>query len=121
MNIIKDVVLGADPEVFLFDSEAGQFVSSIDKIGGTKHCPMYLEKGFAVQEDNVLAEFNIPPAQTEHEFVANLNKGFALLSNILPPNLQLKISSSAFMPASEVSDPRAKEFGCDPDFNAWVS
>lgn len=119
MSLIKNVVLGADPEVFLFEPNTGKFISSIDKIGGNKHCPMELEEGFAVQEDNVLAEFNIPPAKTEEEFIFNLNKGFRLLKGILPFNLDLKIASSAFMPASEVEDLRAKQFGCDPDFNAW--
>ena len=55
--------LGCDPEVFLLNQQ-GKFVSSIDKVGGSKLITRQLEgmeKGFTVQEDNVALEFGIPP------------------------------------------------------------
>lgn len=122
MKYIKDsILIGSDPEMFIWDSYTKKFVSAIDKIGGTKTMPQPLGRdGFFVQEDNVLAEFNIPPAATEDEFVTNITLGIELVKGRLPwPTLELRPLASAFMPEEELLDPRSKVFGCDPDFNAW--
>lgn len=115
----KNILVGSDPEIFLID-KTGNIVSSIDKIGGSKWSPRDLGDGFAVQEDNVLAEINIPPADTEDRFVLHIQRGIQLLKEALPSdNLDLLIKASGFVPARELKDPRALIFGCDPDFNAW--
>lgn len=114
------ITLGSDPEVFLFNPKTGKFISAVDKIGGSKMFPAPMEKeGFFVQEDNVLAEFNIPPAYNESEFVSYLTDGLDQVKRRVP-YFDLKIQASAFMPAEELEDPRAQEFGCDPDYNAWT-
>lgn len=121
MTLIKNVMLGSDPEIFLINTKTKQLVSSIDKIGGTKWAPRELGDGFAVQEDNVLAEINIPPASTPDEFVQSIQRGIKLLKEALPgDDLDILIQASGFMPASELTDERALAFGCDPDFNAWL-
>lgn len=120
-KLIGDVVLiGADPEVFIFDSSRKAFTSSIGLIGGTKDDPRPLEDGISVQEDNVLAEFNITPAKTKLEFIKNIQSGLFQLGRILPPSLEIKIATSTFMPSEELLHPKAIEFGCTPDFNAWI-
>jgi hypothetical protein len=122
MKLIKNIQLGADPEIFLVDTRTNLLVSSIDKIGGSKWAPRELGDGFAVQEDNVLAEINIPPAKTADDFVKHIQRGIKLLEEALPDdNLALLIQASGFMPADELKDERACVFGCDPDFNAWLA
>lgn len=119
--LIKNVTLGADPELFLFDPFKNEFVSAIDQIGGTKYSPRPLElDGFFVQEDNTLVEFNIPASDSEDSFVYNLNTGMELIKKQLPPNLELRLQASAFYPDHQLKDPRALMFGCDPDYNAWL-
>jgi len=122
MKLIKNVQLGSDPEIFIIDTKTKKLVSSIDKIGGTKWAPRELGDGFAVQEDNVLAEINIPPASNVDDFVKHITRGIKLLKEALPgDNLDLLIQASGFMPAEELKDERALQFGCDPDFNAWLN
>ena len=68
--------IGADPELFLADAR-GKFISAVGLIGGTKkeplQVPMY-ETGFCVQEDNVAAEFNIPPTDNANTFAWHIAK-----------------------------------------------
>lgn len=120
-NIIGEkITLGSDPELFLFDPHQNKFISSIGIVGGSKWQPLPLdEPGFFVQEDNVLVEFNIPPANTEGEFVSYLSSGMDQIKNRIP-GLELKVQASVFMPADQLEDPSAKMFGCDPDYNAWT-
>ena len=56
---MSGITIGADPELFLRDGDA--ITSAIGLIGGDKYEPRLVTLG-AVQEDNVLAEFNIDPA-----------------------------------------------------------
>lgn len=115
--------LGADPEIFLQDAH-GAFISAIGKIGGSKDWPRPLDDlgpGFAVQEDNVALEYNIPPSGSEDELVKNINAAMGYLRNeVQHQGLAFSKASAAFYPKTQLSDPRALVFGCDPDFNAWT-
>lgn len=118
------IKLGCDPEAFLMDIH-GHLKSSIGLIGGSKTFPLPLPlgDGFAVQEDNVALEFNIPPASVKSEFVESITKTLAFLTRIVKENYDLSINqqSAASFPASELSSPESQVFGCDPDFNAWTN
>lgn len=116
--------LGCDPEIFLQDA-AGALVAVCGKIGGTKDAPRPLEPlgaGYAVQEDNVALEFNIPPANSSNEFVKNVSAARSFLSEMVQyQGLAFSKLSAALFPDDELIDPKALEFGCDPDFNAWTN
>ena len=73
--------IGADPELFLVDA-AGAFVSSIGLIGGSKDHPRPLPigDGFAVQEDNVTLEYNIPASGSKDELVSNIQAAMSFLA-----------------------------------------
>lgn len=113
-------LVGADPEVFLVNSE-GAYVSSIDRIGGSKEAPRPIDdEGCAVQEDNVAVEYNIPACSTVEQFIHYNRKVLAYLAgHVEKQGLSLKIVPSARFSKQELSDPRALQFGCEPDFNAW--
>lgn len=115
--------LGADPEMFMADN-VGALKASCGKIGGTKAQPQPLGigDGFAIQEDNVAIEFNIPPARSAQEFVENLRKAVTEIAGgiKLMYNYEIVNLSAASFPAEELTSDAAKEFGCDPDFNAWT-
>lgn len=116
--------LGADPEIFLQDAH-GAFISAIGKIGGSKEFPRPLEElgnGFAVQEDNVALEYNIPASSSEQELVNNINAAMSYLQReVQQMGLAFSRSSAAFYPKKQLADPRALVFGCEPDYNAWTS
>lgn len=116
-------LVGADPELFLVDAQ-GKVVSAIDKLGGTKDKPnpvKELGKGFAIQEDNVLAEYNLPPCPTAENFRASNDVMLTwLVKKVGNLGLKIKVSASEIMPEDQLQDPRAMVFGCDPDFNVWT-
>ena len=120
---MKNLKLGCDPEAFLVDI-FGSLRSSIGLIGGSKSLPLALPigDGYAVQEDNVALEFNIPPASNADEFINSINKTLGFLGGVVKDNYGLSIGrmSAASFPDAELQDPAAKEFGCDPDYNAWT-
>ena len=119
---LENVTVGADPEVFVADS-SGEITSAIGKVGGSKEYPRPVKDG-GVQEDNVLAEFNINPAKSKIEFVCNINNVMHELKNILQNNdLQpVLVPSYKFTPAEiESFGSEALEFGCSPEWNAWDS
>ena len=115
------LTIGADPEVFLRD-KAGAFVSSIGRIGGTKRSPRQLERvGFALQEDNVATEFNIPPATDVASFVESIQWSIKRIeTEVESSGLTVAIVPSAYFPESELKHPNALNAGCDPDYNAWT-
>jgi len=119
--MIKNVKFGADPELF-FANAAGKFVSSIDKVGGSKIMPRDIGDSSAVQEDNVAVEFNTKPAATKEDFIRSLNYPLRYLKSYAEETLglQLAIVPSAIFTADELQDERARVFGCDPDFDAWT-
>lgn len=115
------ITLGADPEVFFYTPTSGRLVSAIGKVGGTKEDPRPLGDGYFVQEDNVAAEFNVPPASSPSEWDEHIEKGVALVQGIAQKNeLFLYPGASFSFDPEELNHEKAQEFGCDPDYNAWT-
>jgi hypothetical protein len=113
--------LGADPELFLVDA-AGALIASCGLIGGTKAEPLPLDigDGFAVQEDNVALEYNIPASESKEQFTNNIGRAMSYLSDMVATKgLAFSKLSAALFPEDQLYHPLAQEFGCDPDFNAW--
>jgi hypothetical protein len=113
--------LGCDPEVLLV-TPTGKFISSVGKIGGSKDAPMPIdEDGNAVQEDNVSVEFNTPPCKSAAEFITHINKNkHWIQARAEAMGLQVAIKPSAVFDDDQLLTPEAQEFGCEPDFNAWL-
>lgn len=109
--------IGADPEVFIVN-KTGKIISSIGKIGGSKKRPRELGNGFFVQEDNVLMEFNIPPASSKEEFSTNIEVAKAMLEKLLPEDHSILVAPSAMLEPDQLYG-KAFQFGCDSDINAW--
>ncbi len=124
-NTKKSWVLGADPELFLQATDSTKILSAIGKIGGTKAAPMPAEglaKGFAYQEDNVLVEYNIPPAKDIAEWTHNHHAMMAFLREKVSRehNARLKVQASHIMDDDQLTHPAAHHFGCESDFNVWT-
>lgn len=114
--------IGADPEIFVRD--AVQARSIIGKIGGTKHDPrpLPLGKGFAVQEDNVAMEFNIPACKTKAAFVKAIADATGFLETVIKDQYGFMFDqrSAISFTDQELDDPAAHVFGCEPDYNCWT-
>lgn len=115
------LTLGCDPEIFLEDATAS-LVSSIGIVGGSKYNPkpLPLGPGFAVQEDNVALEFNIPPARNSKEYVEYIRAARTYLQGeMYSLGLSFSKLSAATWPENQLQHPDAQQFGCTPDFDAW--
>lgn len=115
---MAEFTLGSDAEVPLLDRD-GCYRSAIGLIGGSKDNPRVTKNG-AVQEDNVLAEFNVNPAKTQEEFVTNTLLVLKDLKEIIKPlDLRVDISPTALFADDQLEHYLAKLAGCDPDYDAW--
>jgi hypothetical protein len=114
--------VGADPELFFVKD--GHPWSAEGLVGGTKAEPrpiVGLPPGFCVQEDNVSAEFNIPPAGTPEEFSGNVAKVLTYLKKVAKKHkCELSFEPALDFPIEQVSTPHARLMGCDPDFSVWT-
>lgn len=117
------IAVGADPEVFLKDTK-GKFISSEGKIGGSKQKPLQMEgltPGFNVQEDNVAAEYNIPPATSAVEFDSNIFRGLKYIQKVAKKQgLVVAIESAAHFDFEQLNTLHAQTLGCEPDWNVWT-
>lgn len=117
----KIALIGSDPELFV--GRNGQILSAIGKVGGTKDQPRAVELG-ALQEDNVLLEFNTDPADSLEAFQRNIRTVMQQAKDSIR-GFQLEVieSVSSHTYRTELLEsfgPSAFIFGCEPDFNAWT-
>lgn len=112
--------IGADVEMFLRTPQ-GNPISAVGLIGGTKANPRPIDNlGSALQEDNVMLEFNIIPAENEEQFCNNINKVLShIVSELSFKNLLMDITPSRVFSKRQLDNEQACTMGCDPDFNAW--
>lgn len=114
------IKIGADPELFIYDTDNKSYVSAAGFFPGTKKEPFAVENG-AIQVDGVALEFNITPAETEDQFFKNINSVMSQMTEMVEkvnprwvlkkiPYVQFSSTEWAKVPES------AKELGCDPDF-----
>jgi len=118
----KKMIIGSDFEVPIYDHRRGIYVSAIGLIGGTKKRPLSIGNGCFRQEDNVSAEFNIPPVNNVKDFKKFisycLEQGEAIIQKI-NTDYRFDITSSARYPMGELGDMKAWEFGCEPAICAY--
>jgi hypothetical protein len=66
-------------------------------------------------------EFNIDPADSEDEFILNIDEVMAQLRDIVPDvTLHADPVATFTKEYMEQQHPKAVELGCDPDYNAWT-
>ena len=112
--------IGADPEVALADVATGALKSAIPFISGTKKAPYFFQNGANIQRDNVACEFAIPPVRSLDAFVKVMRDTMELVTKHLPSTVTIVRGAAMDFPEEELQHEEAKEFGCDPDFDAWL-
>lgn len=139
--------LGADPELFVQTAE-GEIIPVCGKIGGTKEQPLIIdhlieaqygpdrtrrrlaagerpekEGHYAVQEDNVMLEFNVPAYKESVYFQDAIAKMLTVLDNTVlkQKGLLLKYEvMHTFKPEVLTPFPQAFTIGCLPDMDAYA-
>jgi len=113
--------IGCDPELFL-KNHHDKLISVVGLIGGTKEEPMPIGNGCAIQEDNVAAEFCIPACDSEDMFISSIQYALSDI-HIRAEKLGLTmaaLTASASFDKDQLMSRKAREFGCDPDYNAYT-
>lgn len=124
--VLTDITIGSDPELFIINEKTGKVVSSIGLIPGEKGEPWVgddMPNGFGLETDNIVAEFNIPPASDGHSFINNIEYMKQYIDKFVKninPDLGILCAASKTVDKSELQSPQAKMFGCDVDFNVYT-
>lgn len=123
---LTNVTFGADPELFINNEKTGKVVSAVGLIPGEKGKPYRkkgMKKGFGMETDNILAEFNIPPTKNLDEFRESILYMQDYIDKYVKaknPDLGILCSASETVPDSELQSDQAKLFGCDVDYNVYT-
>ncbi len=118
MAKIKNLKVGADPEVFLASGD--KFVSAIGLVNGTKENPKYFGDNIFLQEDNVALEFSFKPATNKFELIHFIGMGLIKIEEVAKEHgLDVAVVPSAIFEEDQLLHPNAMMFGCTPDFDAW--
>lgn len=115
------ILIGADPEVFVMDNTTSQFVNAEGMVWGTKEDPQPVEHG-AVQVDGMALEFNIDPASTEDEFKRNIMQVKKHLGVMIGDERYSLVSQPSVRFSRQVMGEASHGslmLGCEPDFCAW--
>ena len=108
----NDILIGADPEFFLFNTNTKKYVPAIGLIGGTKDKPIPItDEGHCIQEDNVMVEFNVPANNDPKQFYKDIQVVLAHIKGLVPDNFDLAIHASAFFDEKDLQSEQAQHFG----------
>jgi hypothetical protein len=113
--------VGADVEQFIVKKTTHAIVPCVDILPGTKENPYPLGVGYFCQEDNVMAEWNIPPQVDEIEFVWAVENAQDRVGQLLADQgykLDFDHVSHEFK-HMELMTPQAQLIGCEPDYDAY--
>lgn len=114
--------IGADPEVFIRDTSTGGVVPITGLVGGTKEepIPLGIGDGYAAQEDNVMLEFNIPPAHNPDRFSDSIQMALEAALDLVRTrreDVEIDFAPYRAFTAAQLDNPQAQRFGCSPDFD----
>lgn len=123
---MKKILIGSDPELFILNLANQKVISAIGLIPGTKENPHKVDDRdyFAIQTDNVLAEFNIPPTNDIMAFSENIDYMKEFIRQYVKQtdkNYDILCAGSAVLDRIEFWHPQSMEFGCEPDFNVYTN
>ena len=120
--VLPQPLIGADPEIFIYNNNLNHCVSMHEHFTGSKFNPEVTPYG-GLQVDGFALEFNIKPARGLFDFMQGINAGLKDIKERV-----YKIDKNLFpIFESFVEFPKAyydtipehvKELGCDPDYNA---
>lgn len=120
MQRYQNITVGCDPEFFLKAAD-GNFIGAFHYLKGTKWHPESIDQdGSAILHDNVMVEFNTAPASNREQFILSVDKVLHHLRLRLPEEVEFSFLPSAHFQLNALRSRAAKEFGCEPDFNAWL-
>lgn len=111
---------GSDPELMLLNNNTGKMVSAIPVMNNTKHNPLVMRNGVRMYADNVLVEAAFPPSSSRWKAVDRIKDAFKQMREELSLKFSMVPKAAHVFDEDELSDPKAWEIGCDPNFDVWA-
>lgn len=125
-DLTNSVSIGADPEFFVRRTDTGSPYPIVGLLGGTKGKPVPVGRNgeYGMQEDNVMAEYNIPPSTDIYPFITHIQRGrdaiMEHLERTAPGTYEVDNAASRVFPHQLLATEQAMTFGCSPDFDAYT-
>lgn len=123
---LNNIKVGADPELFIINKNTNKVISSIGLIPGIKgeaYRAPDMPKGYGLQIDNILAEFNIPAVNKKVDFIKAITYMQDYIRDYVQkvnPELDIQCIASRDVDEDQLQSPEAKLFGCDVSYNAYT-
>lgn len=118
------ITIGADPEFFIRRVDTGAPHPICGLLGGTKGKPLPIGP-YGAQEDNVMAEYNIPPVTSSYAFAEYIHGGrqaiVAELDRKFPGEYTADDACARLFPHQLLRSEQAQVFGCSPDFDSYAA
>lgn len=120
---------GTDPELMLYNEKTCKIVNAIPVFKHGKNNPLDLGDGFKAYTDNVLVEFQTPPAEDKTAFIANLLNAFGRISGALESGYSLRAKAANWYDYTELGQkpnegdaeiPDAWQIGCTANFDGYT-
>jgi hypothetical protein len=116
---MKNILIGCDPELFVFDNINNEIVNAEHYIPGSKNNPYKLDVNNYCLVDGITAEINPKPASSKNEFIENVLDAMLLLNLATKENISFKAITSAHLNEIHYTE-SCRTVGCDPDFNVYT-
>jgi len=117
------ITIGTDPELFVANGK-GEAMPVCGKLGGSKGNAIDIGNGIGLQEDNVMAEFNIEPQTDCYQFGNVVADGVETVMDFVRTKMGADTKaihqSAVHFPGAMLQSRKAQEFGCSADFDAYT-
>jgi len=115
------LLLGCDPELFLWDKTKGSYISAEGIVPGTKEEPRRLKDG-AVQRDGTALEFNIEPSASATAFSDCVSNVLNQCQELVGKDIELRAEPAILFDEEYYAtlSENSKQLGCDPDYSAYT-
>ena len=115
--------VGSDMEVFLAN-DGGDVVPCVGLFEGTKNKPWRppgMGLGYAIQEDNVMCEFNVPPVKSAIDGLNVMLRGRRMVEKQAALHGLHPIwgQTDYRFPKAALTSEQAQTIGCEADYNAY--
>lgn len=123
MEIIKNVKIGSDWELFVYNKEKQEIVNAKPFVKGTKEKPFNFDKSnpfWSTSLDNISYEGNIPPCTTKEDFSNSIQRVINYMNSRLPQGYTTVHDAACYVNPQYLRTKEARVLGCESSLNCYT-